>query len=282
LSAHDRIVVTGAGGQVGRALTPLLPEASFLTRDALDVADDASVISALAEARMVVHLAAMTNVDGCESDPQRARAINARGTRHVAAAARETGARVIYVSTDYVFDGLKDKEYEVDDEPNPINEYGRGKRDGEKSVASDPGNLIVRTSSVFGDGRNFVKTIIAAARAGRDLRVVDDQVSRPTAAVDIARAIAYLVNGSAHGIVHVAGAGPPCSWAELAERALRAAGLNSSVGRVDSASYAAAAGRLIAPRPSNSVLSLAAARDLGVPLADWRESLKSYVKESGL
>jgi dTDP-4-dehydrorhamnose reductase len=282
LSAHDRIVVTGAGGQVGRALKPLLPEASFLTHDALDVADDANVTSALADARIVVHLAAMTNVDGCESDPQRARAINARGTRNVAAAARQSGGRVIYVSTDYVFDGLKDKEYEVDDEPNPINEYGRGKRDGEKSVASDPDNLIVRTSSVFGDGRNFVKTIIAAARAGRDLHVVDDQVSRPTAAVDIARAIAHLVNGSAHGIVHVAGAGPPCSWAELAERALRAAGLNTSVGRVDSASYAAAAGRLIAPRPSNSVLSLAAARDLGVPLADWRESLKSYVKESGL
>ncbi len=282
MSAHDRIVVTGAGGQVGRALQPLLPEASFLTHDALDVADDAEVASALADARIVVHLAAMTNVDGCESDPERARAINARGTRHVAAAARKSGARVIYISTDYVFDGLKDEEYEVDDEPNPINEYGRGKREGEKSVASDPGNLIVRTSSVFGNGKNFVRTIIAAARAGRDLRVVDDQISRPTAADDVARAIAHLMNGSAHGVVHVAGAGPPCSWAELAERALRAAGLDAPVARVDSASYAAAAGRVIAPRPSHSVLSLAAARDLGVPLADWRESLGSYVEESGL
>lgn len=282
MSAGDRIAVTGAGGQVGRALKPLLPEANFLTHDALDVADDAHVVSALADARMVVHLAAMTNVDGCESDPQRARAINAHGTRNVAAAARKSGARVIYISTDYVFDGLKDKEYEVDDEPNPINEYGRGKRDGETSVASDPGNLIVRTSSVFGDGKNFVKTIIAAARAGRDLRVVDDQISRPTAAVDVARALAYLVTRSAHGIVHVAGAGPACSWAELAERALRAAGLDTPVGRVDSTTYAASAGRVIAPRPANSVLSLAAAQNLGVPLADWRESLKSYVKESEL
>lgn len=282
MTAHDRIVVTGAGGQVGRALKPWLPEAGFLTHDGLDVADEVDVMSALADAGMVVHLAAMTNVDGCESEPERARAINARGTRNVAAAARKSGARVVYVSTDYVFDGLKAEEYEVDDETNPINEYGRGKRDGEKSVASDPGNLIVRTSSVFGDGKNFVKTIIAAARAGRRLRVVDDQISRPTAAVDIARAIAYLVKGHAHGIVHVAGDGPPCSWADLAERALRAAGLDADVERVDSASYAASAGRVIAPRPPNSVLSLAAARDLGVPLADWRESLKSYVEESGL
>jgi dTDP-4-dehydrorhamnose reductase len=267
---------------VGRALERWLPEAGSLTHDALDVTDEANVTSALADAGVVVHLAAMTNVDGCESDPERAYAINARGTGNVAAAARKLGARVVYVSTDYVFDGLKDKEYEVDDETNPINEYGRGKRDGEESVASDSRNLIVRTSSVFGDGKNFVKTIIAAARAGRHLRVVDDQISRPTAAVDIARAIVHLVNRRAHGIVHVAGEGPPCSWADLAEQALRAAGLDTHVQRVDSASYAASAGRVIAPRPSNSVLSLTAARNLGVPLADWRESLKSYVEESGL
>jgi dTDP-4-dehydrorhamnose reductase len=282
LSPRDQIVVTGAGGQVGRALKLLLPEATYLTHDALDVVDEASVASALADATSVIHLAAMTNVDGCESDPERAHAINAHGTRNVAAAARESGGRVIYVSTDYVFDGEKDKEYETDDEPNPINEYGRSKREGEKSVVSHPGNLVVRTSSVFGDGKNFVKTIIAAARAGRDLRVVDDQISRPTAAVDVARALVHLVNGSTHGIVHVAGAGPACSWAELAERALRTAGLDTPVGHVDSNTYAAAAGRVIAPRPANSVLSLTTAQNLGVPLADWRASLKSYVEESQL
>jgi dTDP-4-dehydrorhamnose reductase len=282
LSARDVIVVTGAGGQVGRALKPLLPEATYLTHDALDVVDEAKVSSALADATTVIHLAAMTNVDGCESEPKRAHAVNAHGTRNVAAAARASRGRLIYVSTDYVFDGEKGNEYEVDDEPNPINEYGRSKREGEKSVVSYPGNLVVRTSSVFGDGTNFVKTIIAAARAGRDLRVVDDQISRPTAAVDVARALVHLVDDSAQGIVHVAGAGPPCSWAELAERALRAAGLDTTVGRVDSAAYAAAAGRVIAPRPAYSVLSLAAARKLGLPLADWRESLKSYVEESEL
>ena len=282
MSARDAIVVTGAGGQVGRALKPLLPEATYLTHDALDVVDEAKVASALADATLVIHLAAMTNVDGCESEPKRAHAINAHGTRNVAAAARASGGRVIYVSTDYVFDGEKDDEYEVDDEPNPINEYGRSKREGEKSVASHPGNLVVRTSSVFGDGKNFVKTIIAAARGGRDLRVVDDQISRPTAAVDVARALVHLVDDSAHGIVHVAGAGPACSWAELAERALRAAGLDTPVGRVASAAYAAAGGRVIAPRPAYSVLSLAVARKIGVPLGDWRESLKSYVEESEL
>jgi dTDP-4-dehydrorhamnose reductase len=272
--------VTGAGGQVGRALKPLLPEAAFLSHDELDVADEAKVMSAVAGASAVVHLAAMTNVDGCETDPERAQEVNAWGTRNVVVAAGKTGARVIYVSTDYVFDGLKNGDYEVDDEPNPINEYGRSKRDGEVSVAGEPDNLIVRTSSVFGDGKNFVKTIITAARGGRDLRVVADQISRPTYAPDIALAISHLLDTPASGVLHVAGDGPPCSWAELAERALGAAELDTRVTHVDSATYATSAGRVIAPRPPNSTLSLDAARAWEVPLVDWRTSLTRYVRES--
>ena len=282
MSAEAKIVVTGAGGQVGRALQPLLPEASFHSHAALDVSDAEAVSAAVAGASCVVHLAAMTNVDGCEADPQRAQEINALGTRNVGDAARKTGAWVIYVSTDYVFDGLKSSDYEVDDEPSPINVYGRTKLDGETSVARDPDNIILRTSSVFGDGKNFVRTIIAAARAGKDLRVVDDQISRPTAASDVARAIAHLVSFPGAGIVHVAGDGPACSWAELAEQALHAAGITAPVARVDSASYAATAGRVIAPRPGHSALSLDAARELGLPLADWRPSLHRYVQEHRL
>jgi dTDP-4-dehydrorhamnose reductase len=226
----------------------------------------------------VVHLAAMTNVDDCEVEPDRAWTVNAEGTRHVAEAAAERQGRVIYLSTDYVFDGTKQGEYLEDDTPKPINVYGRTKLEGERHASVVPDAAIVRTSWVIGEGRNFVRTIVSAAREGKALRVVDDQLGRPSFADDLARAIVHVLEHGITDVVNVAGDGDPCTWADLAELALRGVGLDSAVERVDSETYERAAGRVVAPRPTNSVLALQKAHRLGVPLGSWRMSLERYVK----
>ena len=258
------VCVTGAGGQVGRALRRCLPGARFLDRSALDVCDADAVCSLLAGCDIVINTAAMTDVDGCEREPEAAWAVNEGGAINVAAAVR----RVIQLSTDYVFDGSKPGEYTEHDSPAPINVYGHSKLAGERAVLAHPAGLVVRTSWVFGEGRNFIRSILAADRAGRELRVVSDQRGRPTAADDLAVALAQLAGGSETGIVHVAGDGPPCSWADLADVVV-----GRPVERISSEQFAA-----LAPRPRNSVLSLEKARSLGVPLTDWHGSVKRYAE----
>ena len=264
MGSDPRVLVTGAGGQVGRALRRFLPEAVFLDRAALDVRDAGAVRAAFGPGDVVVHAAAMTDVDGCERDEAAAFAANADAARHVA----ETGARVIQLSTDYVFAGDSDAPYAESDPTGPISVYGRSKLAGERAVLAQPDNLVVRTSWVYGDGRNFFRAILAAERAGRTLRVVDDQRGRPTAADDLARALAYLVALDVSGIVHVTGAGEPCTWADLAEIAV-----GHPVERITTAEFGAPA-----PRPRSSVLALDRARALGVPLADWADSVRRYLE----
>jgi len=256
--------VTGAGGQVGLALRDHLPRAEFLTHAELDVTDADAVRDALRGADLVVHAAAMTNVDGCELDPERAEAVNAGGAANIAAA----GVRVIHLSTDYVFSGNEPGEYAENAPTGPLGAYGRSKLGGERAVLGQAGNLVVRTSWVYGEGRNFFRAILAAEAAGRDLRVVDDQRGRPTWAGDVACAIAFLVGRDDTGVLHVTGAGEPCTWADLAEIAV-----GHPVERITSEEFGAPA-----PRPRNSVLSLGRARSLGVPLADWRDSVMRYLE----
>jgi dTDP-4-dehydrorhamnose reductase len=263
LGDRPRVLVTGAGGQVGLALRDHLPGAGFLTRADLDITDIRAVAETLAGAELVVHAAAMTDVDGCEREPEKAEAVNAAGAASVAAA----GVRMIHLSTDYVFSGAEAGEYAEDAPTGPLGAYGRSKLRGEQAVLAEPGNLVVRTSWVYGEGRNFIRSILGAERAGKALRVVDDQHGRPTWAGDLARAIAYLAGRDDTGVVHVTGAGEPCTWADLAEVVV-----GHPVERITSEEFGAPA-----PRPRNSVLSLARARSLGVPLADWRGSVMRYV-----
>jgi dTDP-4-dehydrorhamnose reductase len=138
-------------------------------------------------------------------------------------------------------------------------------------------NLVVRTSWIFGSGKNFPRTMIEAARAGGPISVVDDQSSRPTSAGHLARALAFVARRSLSGILHVAGDGRPCGRAELAESAIAMAGLSVVVDRIDSETYARRSGQLLARRPRNSALALGRARQLGVPLDDWRTALRRYV-----
>jgi dTDP-4-dehydrorhamnose reductase len=249
---------------VGRALRDHLPGAVFLDRAGLDVRDADAVRAAVRPDDVVVHAAAMTDVDGCERDPAAAEAANARGSANVAG----TGARVILLSTDYVFDGRADRPYREDDPTGPISAYGRSKLAAERAVLAHPANLVVRTAWVYGEGRNFIRSILAAERAGRPLRVVDDQTGRPTWAGDLAAALAHLVRIGTSGVVHVTGDGQPCTWADLAELVV-----GHPVERITSAELAAPA-----PRPRWSVLALARARSLGVPLADWRDSVVRYLE----
>ena len=279
MERDPNVVVTGAGGQVGKALKHLNPHYRYLMRAELDVCSPRAVLDVVRPADVVVHLAAMTLVDLCEERPEDAHAINSNGTLNVVEAARHAGARTIYLSTDYVFDGTKDGEYSEDDLPRPLNVYGTSKLEGERHTLQDPENLVIRTSWVFGEGKNFVKAIVSAAERTRLLRVVDDQRGRPTYAGDIARALEHAIVERPAGILHVAGAGPPCSWADLAEHALSLVGSPGRVERVTTEDYERESGRVLAPRPRNSALALDKAMRRGVPLGAWMESLREYMRE---
>lgn len=271
----SRLLVTGASGQVGSALRALIPEADFRSHAELDVRDREMTDAAMRGKELVVHLAALTDVDRCEIDKELAFSINADGTRNVVEAARSNDAIVIFVSTDYVFSGDHPC-YREDDAPQPLNVYGRSKLAGEAHLEAERGDLTVRTSWIFGDGRNFVRSILGAARRG-PVRVVNDQFGRPTAATDLAVALGALMGSSHSGIVHVTGDGPPCSWADFAREAITYAGMDSPVEGIDTSTYVRSSTKVVAPRPRDSTLCLDRARELGVPLGDWRSSLQSYV-----
>jgi dTDP-4-dehydrorhamnose reductase len=272
--------VTGAGGQVGTALTQHLQSARFMTHQDLDVTNSSSLRRVVAGADVLIHLAAMTDVDRCEEDSEGAFEINANGTKEVCAAAATAGARVVYLSTDYVFDGTKRSEYFEDDLPNPLNVYGRSKLAGEAFVRETDAHQIIRTSWVIGEGRNFVGTILRIAEEKGSVSVVEDQRGRPTFATDLARGIVDLIRTGFSGTLHLAGAGEPCTWADLAEEALKGAGLKAIVDRVDTESYVASANKKIAPRPADSTLSIAKADALGIRLRPWRESLVDYLRRA--
>ncbi|MBA2724376.1 MAG: NAD(P)-dependent oxidoreductase [Actinobacteria bacterium] len=277
MARHPQVLITGAGGQVGTALRPLLPDARFASRADVDVTDVARLRDVARGSDVIVHLAANTHVDWCEQHADEARLVNSDGTRNVVDTARAIGARVIYVSTDFVFDGNREGEYLEADETHPLNVYGATKLEGEGHLDPQHGDLTVRSSWIFGVGHNFVRTILQLAKDG-PLRVLDDQRGRPTAASELAAALVFLIEKEVPGTIHVAGEGEPATWADLAEAALHEAKLDVSITRIDTATYAAEAKRPIAPRPRNSALALDKARGLHVPLLDWRSSVANYVE----
>jgi dTDP-4-dehydrorhamnose reductase len=270
-----RIVVTGADGQLGVELVPTLSvcrEVIGITIADLDVTDHdcADRLAALAP-DWVVHAAAATDVDGCEREPERAMAVNADGTRRVAEGCRRAGAGLVYLSTDYVFDGRKGAPYTEADTPAPLNAYGRSKLEGERAVRSVVSRwLIVRTAWLYGtQGKNFVKTVLGKVRDGEPLRVVDDQVGSPTYAADLAGAVALLLSRGLTGVFHVTNGGS-CSWYEFAREILRLTNVDvNSVKRITSEELSRPA-----RRPGYSVLENAAWRPAGLPpLRAWPEAL---------
>jgi dTDP-4-dehydrorhamnose reductase len=273
-----KALVTGAGGQLGRALVARLGASAHpFARHQLDVTDAAAVSAAVDSVRpdVVINATAYNKVDAAESETEAAFAVNAAGVLSLALAAQRAGARLVHVSTDYVFDGAQLRPYVEGDAPRPINAYGLSKRAGEMMLeAVGAPALLVRTSGVFGTGGSrakggsFVDRIVERARTGAALRIVDDQHFAPTFAPDLAGALVALIEKGATGVVHVTNDGA-CSWYELARAALDLAEVHATVDHISSAELAAPA-----RRPAYSVLSNARFAELtGAPLRSWRDAL---------
>jgi dTDP-4-dehydrorhamnose reductase len=219
-----RIAVTGAGGGVGRAVLDRAPrhhEVIPFTHEDLPIEDRHAVLQRLAPAdpEMILHLAAMTAVDACEDDPDAAFLVNAVGTANVALAARATGALLVAVSTDYVFDGTKGEPYHEHDEPNPISIYGRSKLAGEREARLlAPEHLVVRTAWVYGGGTDFVTGALRRLTAGEEVGAIVDRTSSPTYAPALADALLEVAVSGLRGLLHLAGP-EPLSWFEVLRRA---------------------------------------------------------------
>jgi dTDP-4-dehydrorhamnose reductase len=282
----DRILVTGSAGQLGRDLTDHLSgrpgiEAVGADHAGLDVTNRAAVLTAVEQIgpRWIVHAAAWTAVDPCESDPDRAFAVNAYGVRNVAEAARRSGAHLAVISTDYVFDGTLDRPYDEWDRTNPLSVYGRSKLGGEHEAG--PGATIIRTSWLFGaHGPNMIRTVVRLARkaatGGAPLRFVEDQRGCPTGCDDLAPMVADLTLNRCPGVFHATNAGPT-SWYGLARDVVAAAGFDPEL--IEPITTADLDPPRPAPRPANSVLDNRALRVLGASaLPDWHEPMERLVK----
>jgi dTDP-4-dehydrorhamnose reductase len=275
-----RVLVLGAGGQVGRALVAALPDATALRRPDLDIADAANATIDWAAYDTIVNAAAFTDVDGAETVEGRAAAwrVNAAGPAALAAICRRTGSTLVHLSTEYVFDGRSALPYPENAPVAPLSAYGGSKAAGDLAVQGVERHYLVRPSWVVGDGRNFVRTMLRLAEKGVEPSVVADQVGRLTFATDLASAIVHLVaSGAPYGSYHVTGGGEPASWADVARATFTLAGHGDlRVTDTTTAEYFADKPHA-ARRPLNSVLDLSRAVAAGVELPDWRERLAEYV-----
>jgi dTDP-4-dehydrorhamnose reductase len=272
-----RVLVIGATGLLGRVLLQEWAENDITgvgSRD-VDIRDHSQLSQLFSRCRpeWTILLAAYTDVDGCEMDPKRAHEVNCGGAMNVARAARDARSKLLFVSTDYVFDGLKSTPYEPQDAVCPINAYGRSKAEAEKGIREIlPGCCILRTSWLFGAvGRCFPNTILELARSQKKLRVVADQIGSPTFNRDLARTIVKLVHADAQGAVHASNAGE-CSWFDFARELARAAGFE------EVAVEAARTEDVPRParRPKYSVLSTASLEHYGIRMRPWQETLGDY------
>ena len=279
-----RILVTGAQGMLGSALLPCLQaehQVGAVDQKDFDIGEGAAVGRAFRELRpeFVFHLAAFTDVDGCEANPAMAEQVNALGTWNVARACAEIGAGLLYVSSDYVFDGRANRPYREDDCPNPISAYGLSKLRGEKYVqALVPQHMIVRSSWLYGSGgKNFVATILKLAKGSGNLRVVSDQQGSPTYTRHLALKLAELMAARVYGVFHVTGSGS-CSWYEFARAIVQLGGYPGvAVTPITSQEF----GRL-ARRPAFSVLENRRLAEVKLgDLPRWEVGLTQFLKEGG-
>ena len=273
-------VVLGAGGQVGRALARRFPDAEALDRAALDLADPAAVARHdWTGVDLVLNAAAYTAVDAAQdpADLPVVRAVNVDAVGALAGVARERGATLVHFSSEYVFDGSVPGPIPEDAPVRPLSVYGQSKADGDRLVTAVDRHLLVRTTWVVGEGRNFVRTMAALADRGVSPAVVDDQVGRLTFADDLADAVAHLLAvGAAPGTYNVTCGGPPASWADVAGAVFAARGRDPrDVRRVSTAAYFADQPDA-APRPLNSVLDTARLEATGFRPRDWRTALDAH------
>jgi dTDP-4-dehydrorhamnose reductase len=274
-----KAMIFGATGLLGKALVREWTGDGIigLDSDAVDIRDAARVREAVEKSlpEWIVLAAAYTDVDGCEAHADVAISVNRDGAVNVAQAAKHANAKLLFLSSDYVFDGKKTSPYEVNDVRNPQSVYGRSKAEAEVRLLEVlPEACIARTSWLFGTGgKCFPDTILKLAAKRPALEVVNDQRGCPTYSVDLARAIISLCRAGARGIVHVTNSGN-CSWFEFAQEIVKSAGLATEVRPVSSAQMARPA-----PRPAYSVLSATSLQHYGIEMPEWKDALRRYLKE---
>ena len=275
-----RITIFGATGLLGKALMREWTEDEVTGLGSSDGdIRDAEVVRLLVQKSRpdwIVLAAAYTDVDGCEKNRELAFEVNCRGAVNVARAAQEQGARLLFLSTDYVFDGTKKTPYMTDDPRSPRSVYGQSKADAEMQLADIlPECCIVRTSWVFGaGGKCFPDTILKLAASRPQLDVVGDQRGSPTYSIDLARALIQLCRRGASGLVHATNRGE-CSWFEFAREIIAQAGLNTVVRETTSEKFVRPA-----ERPKYSVLSPESLHRFGVSMPEWRDALQRYMAET--
>jgi dTDP-4-dehydrorhamnose reductase len=274
-----RVIIFGASGLLGQALMREWngdQVAGFSVED-VDIRDVTKVREIIEKQKpeWIVLGAAYTDVDGCENNRELAFSVNRDGAVNVAQAANQAGAQLLFLSSDYVFDGTKTSPYEIDDARNPQSIYGRSKAEAEVRLLEVlPQCCIVRTAWMFGmGGKCFPDTILKLAASRPALDVVNDQRGCPTYSVDLAQAIIQLCRKGATGIVHVTNAGD-CSWFEFAREIVRSAGLATEVRPVSTEQMARPA-----PRPAYSVLSATSLRGYGIAMPTWQDALRRYLAE---
>lgn len=276
-----KIIITGCNGQLGRALNLQMQGRQDMELVNTDVGelDITSIDKVLAFVRemnpyAIINCAAHTNVNACETDEDNAYRINALGPRNLSIAARETGAKVMHISTDYVFDGFSDKPYREHDSVNPQGVYGRTKLEGERYVKDFAEKyFILRTAWLYGDGNNFAKTMLKLSESNDTVRVVGDQFGTPTSAAELARAVDYMIDSDNYGIFHATCEGE-CSWADFAKEIYRLAGLSTKVDVITTKEYPTPAAR-----PQYSVLEnymLNITTDFR--FAPWQDAIVEYMK----
>ncbi|MBR1470896.1 MAG: dTDP-4-dehydrorhamnose reductase [Lachnospiraceae bacterium] len=284
MADNKKLMVTGCNGQLGRALKQVYEgeaEYVYLGTDVadLDITDQEAVRTYVKEQQpyAIVNCAAATNVDGCEKDTDLAYRINAIGPRNLAIAANENNIKLLHISTDYVFPGNGSRPYTEFDETAPKSAYGRTKLAGENFVKQFAGRwFIIRTAWLYGDGKNFVRTMLALAEKNDTIGVVDDQLGNPTSALELARAIKALLPTEEYGIYHGTCEGI-CSWADFTEEIFRIKGVKTKVERISSEEYKRRF-PASADRPAYSALDNYMFRlNTQIRFADWKDALKEYL-----
>ena len=276
-----KIIVTGCNGQLGRAINQEYEGSTEFRMvntdvDELDITNIDSVMEFVRDVNpyAIINCAAHTNVDACEEQWDSAYRINAIGPRNLAIAARETGAKIVHVSTDYVFSGDGSHPYVEFDATSPKSAYGTTKLAGEQFVKEFADNyFIIRTAWLYGDGKNFAKTMLRLAETNEKVRVVGDQFGTPTSARELARAIKHLVPTENYGLFHGTCEGS-CSWAEFAAEIFKMAGLDTEVEAITSAEYSAKANRPAYSVLDNYMLRLTS----DYRFADWQDALAEYME----
>ena len=278
-----KILVTGAGGQLGYDVCKVLAARGVEHRGVdiqdFDITDAAATRTYIVEygPDAVIHCSAWTAVDRAEDEPERCRAVNVDGTRNIAAACREIGAKMLYISTDYVFSGSGERFYEPEDPTGPLSVYGETKLGGEQAVRELLDRwFIVRISWVFGkNGKNFVRTTLGLAETRTEVNVVCDQVGSPTYTVDLAPLLCDMIVTEQYGVYHATNEGV-CSWAEFAREIFRLAGKDVLVNAIPTSEYPTRA-----VRPLNSRMSKDKLEQMGFArLPGWQDALERYLTSS--